>query len=62
MKIVRFTMYFQHLYPFPKSCVENRDVRFVFGASVQAVISGLSSIPSNGFIFLHLLKTNLCIL
>ena len=36
-------MYFQHLYPFPKSCVENRDVRFVFGASVQAVISGLDT-------------------
>ena len=36
-------MYFQPLYPFPKSCVENRDVRFVFGASVQAVISGLDT-------------------
>lgn len=36
-------MYFQHLYPSPKSCAENRDVRFVFGASVQAVISGLDT-------------------
>ena len=43
MEIVRFAMYFQHLYPSPKSCAENRDVRFVFGASVQAVISGLDT-------------------
>jgi len=34
-------MYLRHLYPAPKSFTEDESVRFVFGASVTAVVSGL---------------------
>ncbi len=36
-------MYFSQVFPKPISCFENPSERFVFGASVQAVISGLPS-------------------
>ena len=36
-------MYQKNLYPTPKSVIENGSERFVFGASVQASVSGLQS-------------------
>ena len=35
-------MYLRHLYPTPKSFAEDESERFVFGAHVSAVVSGMT--------------------